>query len=438
MTSQQTPYLSRPSGKAGLNASLSEEERWHLIAQNLKAWYLSWPTSNSTTLFLSNPDTLLTPERATIGSPKPSDDRIDTILNYYRTQKPAKEVLIWYLNSSPPDLLNAKILARGVGIGWSVEWMWCDLTSAVRPNIEQSSVDDEIKITTSPVKHSDISSTPHQYILTAQLSNPLPQHVATVTLNLTPGNGVVAGMFSMSVLPTFRNRGIGTKLAKAACDLARELECRYIYLNATKMGKKIYERVGFEKISDGIIWRLDRRLCQGFYSDAPPRKELVMFLEAVCLGDLNVLKETSGSVRVEEMGKVTGNGMTALEMAVSCGQIGSAEWLLSRGVVGDVLSFWDLGWKERARDLVQERPGLVHVKNGRTGAMPLQVALDREDQELAELLASVPPPPRPDNKIVEIDLGSVDWEKRFETSMDSDVDLVESVEELSACGIASQ
>lgn len=393
---------------------IPDSYRWSLISKNLKAWYLSWPSANSATLFLSDPSTLLTPERATTGSSDLGDERIDAILKYYRSEKSTKEILIWYLNSSPPEVLNAKLLARGVGVGWRVEWMWCDLTSSP-PAPHPLAVD--VEISTSKLEDSKKGALPHQYLLSARILDLTARIVGNVTLNLTPNlnseakDMVAGGLFSMSVLPSVRNRGIGTKLAEAACNLARDLGVRFLYLTATTLGSPVYEKVGFEKMCEGIVWRLDRNRCAGCYDETRPRREVVRFLEAICLGNTDVLEESEREVGVEEMQRPTGNGMTALEMAVSCGQTKSAEWLVGKGVVGDVLSYWNLGWKDKARELVSRKPEVVNVKEGRSGALPLQIAIERDDQQLAALLAGVAP--RVERR-EQGDIRDIDWGKHFE------------------------
>lgn len=308
--------------------------------------------------------------------------------------------------------------------------MWCDLSpsSCRTPAPAVEGVGIEIQA----LDFSEsLPSEKHQYTLSARMAGRV---VGSVVLNLTPGLGgtdkKVAGLFSMSVLPMVRNRGIGTMLAGAACGLARQKGCFGLYLNATKQGKRVYEGVGFKTLGKGHIWHLDRRLCKGFYEDEPPRMEMVRFLEAVCLGEVDVLEELKDDIGVHEMQQPTRNGMTPLELAVHCGQAGSAEWLVQEGIVGDVLSFWDLGWKEMARKLVHERPEVLCMKEGRSGMTTMDVALQRDDQELAIILASVPPPRMAENTGSGIDFGAVDWEKCFDGVDRSEINLEKSEEGL--------
>lgn len=422
-----------------IGSTLSYPQKWQLIAENLEAWYLSWPsaahhTTNGTDL--SIPDTFLTPERAVVSSPDLSDEKIDQILDYYRSRKnPAKEVLIWHLHDSSPEhrrITNAKFLARGAGIYGSSERMWCDLPhSGFEPDAGSGTVEG-VMIETRPVDVSkSLPAKVSQYTLTARPTQDSEQVFGSVILNLTRRSAdgeeaTCAGLFSMFVNHEDRKRGIGTMLAKAACDLAWRLGCVGVHLHATNMGRRVYEKVGFEMMGCESVWRLDRVLCRRFYEEERPRGDVMKLLEAVCLGDLEALGRLGDVMQTEELQEPTRNGMTAMELAVHCGQDESAEWLIRKGVKGDVLSSWDLGWKQKARELVAELQEMVHVREGRSGRTLMDVALQRDDQELAALLASVPLPRVAENTGNDIDIGAVDWRKCFDGADFADLEGIPS------------
>jgi GNAT superfamily N-acetyltransferase len=79
---------------------------------------------------------------------------------------------------------------------------------------------------------------------------------ASSTLYVT---GEVAGIYHVATLPDLRNRGIGRSITAAAALRARELGCRTAILQATQLGRPVYERLGFVELS-----RLGR-----FWLDAP-------------------------------------------------------------------------------------------------------------------------------------------------------------------------
>ena len=65
-------------------------------------------------------------------------------------------------------------------------------------------------------------------------------------------NGKVAYIMNMYTLPSYRNRGIGTELFKKNIDEAKQLGYKKITLNATNMGRPLYEKYGFKDVSDGM------------------------------------------------------------------------------------------------------------------------------------------------------------------------------------------
>jgi GNAT superfamily N-acetyltransferase len=64
----------------------------------------------------------------------------------------------------------------------------------------------------------------------------------------------LAGVFDMEVWPPFRRRGVGTALLRTVCDAARRAGARHAVLNATPLGKLLYESAGFTQIGEGITW----------------------------------------------------------------------------------------------------------------------------------------------------------------------------------------
>ena len=68
--------------------------------------------------------------------------------------------------------------------------------------------------------------------------------VATATL--LPAGGI-AGIHDVSVVPEARRRGIGTAMTLTALQEARRLGYEIAFLQPSKMGRPIYERLGFEE-----------------------------------------------------------------------------------------------------------------------------------------------------------------------------------------------
>ncbi len=188
--------------------------------------------------------------------------------------------------------------------------------------------------------------------------------------------------------PTLGQRwqGIGTTLVRAACKLAERLGCHHVTLNATDMGAPVYQRVGFQSMGYGHSWCFKERMLA-----APaPSKEHVVFLEAIGCGDIPTLNEMSAYLKEEEFNEPLSSGLTALDIAVRCQQPASATWLVEHGVQLDLISAWELGWKERIPEMLVEQPELVNIQRGDWQLTPLHVAIQRNDIELAKLLLTVP------------------------------------------------
>lgn len=84
------------------------------------------------------------------------------------------------------------------------------------------------------------------------------------------------------------------------------------------------------------------------------------------------------------------NELTPFEIAVRCQQLRSVSWLVNQGVVPDIISLWDLSWKDRVSTLISEHPDLVKRESGKFTATPLHIAIERDDIELTKLLLTVP------------------------------------------------
>ena len=62
--------------------------------------------------------------------------------------------------------------------------------------------------------------------------------------------GKVAYIMNMYTFPIYRNRGIGTELFKKIIDEAKQLGYKKITLNATDMGRPLYEKYGFRDVQN--------------------------------------------------------------------------------------------------------------------------------------------------------------------------------------------
>ena len=65
-------------------------------------------------------------------------------------------------------------------------------------------------------------------------------------------DGKVAYIMNMYTFPNYRNRGIGTELFKMIVDEAKQLGYKKITLNASDIGRPLYEKYGFKDVHNGM------------------------------------------------------------------------------------------------------------------------------------------------------------------------------------------
>jgi len=80
---------------------------------------------------------------------------------------------------------------------------------------------------------------------------------SSVSLYVLPPNamrlsGKVAYIGNMFTYPAHRKQGIATKLFALAVDSAKAAGCGEVCLDATEMGRPIYEKYGFQKSEDAM------------------------------------------------------------------------------------------------------------------------------------------------------------------------------------------
>lgn len=376
------------------NAAL--EQRWKALRLNVQAWYERYSLAQGQNDIGRAGELQWTYNQLTIPSEDSlqDDQQINDILDWYRDRhllNRAKGAIFWYLHQTPPVTLGARLFARGVGPNWNPLWMWCEV-SHIHANHEVNSTF-EIRIA-----GEDLSSLGNDAVMEA-LYRMRPRRVwhlsasgsgcsgiGGCTLNVTTGDSGIGGLFDLWVDSQVRKQGIGTALVRSACQLARQLGCHHVIVNSTELGEPVYRRVGFQSMGYGYTWFLNSETL----TKPPPSTDIVKFLEAVGLGDVKTLNEVGICLTATQLQEPSLNKMTPFEIAVRCKQPASAAWLLDHGVVPDIMSLWDLGWKDRVATLIVEHPELVKRKTGRWTATPLHYAIERDDMELIKVLLTVP------------------------------------------------
>lgn len=380
----------------------TSEQRWQALRLNVQTWYERLAQVGDSLIY--HGDGLMgTSDMITISSldERLAGEQLDRMLSWYRRLPSFQGAICWFLGPTPPPDLDARLYARGLAPNWQPHWMWCELRH-LRPALTLPAgysvrvLDEEAR----QQAHDLPYYTEEEALTLTHARRTYPDHVWQLAvfgeqgrqmvghcvLNVTTGEEGVAGLFGMGVVPAARGQGIGTALAQAACELARQQGCRHVILNATAMGEPVYRRVGFQSMGYGYTWYLR---AQAVLAPTPSSVQ-VAFLEAIGRGDLAALDQISDKLEQDSVQATGPNGLTPLDIAVRCQQPESARWLVAHGAGLDLLSAWELGWHDSIPELLAEHPELVNAQQGDWHATPLHIAAERNELELARLLLTVP------------------------------------------------
>ena len=69
-------------------------------------------------------------------------------------------------------------------------------------------------------------------------------------------NGKSACLLNMYTLPEFRGQGLAGKIVSELVEKARNCNCCKVYLNASDMGKSVYEKFGFTDVTNEMVFDL--------------------------------------------------------------------------------------------------------------------------------------------------------------------------------------
>jgi predicted N-acetyltransferase YhbS len=321
---------------------------------------------------------------------------LDEMMAWFRKHPPGKAGC-WSLAPPQPADLGIKLLARGFQPGWQPNWMALDLDTIktdhplpeglqVIPD-NDTSTDDVQELPYGGSNGAISSELLKTYPDKAQrfiaiLNGEIVAHSAVL---FSTGEYGTAGLYNVGVIPSARLKGIGKAVVIAACQLAKEKGYRYATLNGT--GRRMYEQVGFNHVSNGLTWWL---MTKQYITDPPPAK-LVTFIEAVGNGDITEMEHLLKSLTTDDLNKPITNGMTLMQLAIHCRRPGAAEWLAEHGSAHTVLDLWDIDWKDRAKALLEANPALVNQRYDYLQYTLLHIAAERNDIALAQLVLPFKP-----------------------------------------------
>jgi GNAT superfamily N-acetyltransferase len=318
--------------------------------------------------------------------------QLDAMMDFYRTQEVA-HIGYWSLDPAEPADVDARLLARGFQPGWKPRWMALDVAD-VKTNFTTPPAL-EIRVSNDIPVH-EVKGLPYgnnDGIYSDALLRMYPDKaqrfvaflggviVGQAALFFTAGLMGIAGMYNVGVIPSMRRKGIGKALVIAACRYAQERGYQYVMLNASDIGVRTYEEVGFRTVGYGLTWWITGKR----YITHPSSQQMVALAEAIGLGDMEVVKQTGTSLTPEELDTPLVNGMTLIQLAAHCRQPAAAEWLMEHGVVCTALVMWDLGWKDRAAALLTANPQEVNRTYFEWAGNLLHIAAQRGDVALAKL-----------------------------------------------------
>lgn len=348
--------------------------------------------------------------------PEQAGERLDELMHFY-LRHPPKGAGCWSLDPPQPVDLGVRLLARGFQVGWRPHWMALDLgrvqthhPSPVGLSISRDNFSSLDKVKALPYAQVIIPSgrtaeMPGQW--TRFIARWQGKIVAHSVVFLSSGPLGAAGIYHVGVVPRARRMGIGKAVTLAACLYARDKGYRYAVLNSTDAGRRTYQCLGFETVGEGWTWWLvtDRLLAH------PPSPPEVLFAEAIGQGRLDVLHSLRSRFDATALNRPMTNGMSWMQLAVHGRQPAAAGWLLEAGAGCTVLDAWDLGWKERARQLLHDDAAAVNQLYGEWGKTLLHIAAERGDEELTRLVLGAAPDVRLKDKAYQST--SLDWARHF-------------------------
>jgi predicted N-acetyltransferase YhbS len=375
---------------------------------NMRAWIIRYTHANGGEIHQRNGATwVYTPDEggdALIAfpdlDPAHASEQLDEMIAYYRKRQPLKDVIFWSTEPPRPTGIEAQLIARGFEWSSQPHWMWLDMRNLRLPPTIPKGLRIEVmenaplwNVTDLPYYNRSVvqrrrarksARIPYVWHIAASLDGQLVGHAI---LHLTTGELGVAGIFDVGVVPEARNKGVGKAITFSTCSLAQKMGCRHVVLNSTPAGEPVYKRLGFGSLGNGHVWLLRAKTL----AIPPAAPWLIACAEAVGRGDVNALEQLAQSQPQATFDGSLPSGVSLLQIAVNLRQRAAAEWLIAHGANLDVVSAWDLGWHERARELLTVAPEQANKRLGNTQLTPLHIATERGDAALAHLLLAAYP-----------------------------------------------
>lgn len=358
---------------------------------------------------------------AVIQPPGPAvREQLDSLLAVSRARG-ADRVGYWAFAESYRQPLGGWLGARGFRLGGKPHWMAVDLNSIPEPP-PLARLSEQIGAVVAdqfaPRPGSDLPCFhPDTAAVRAAMAAERPRRVWHATqweagtpigqqsLCATSGPLGVCGLHDLVVVPGSRVAGFGAARAQWIFRFGLDLGCRYLVTNAAREASGLYRMLGFRSLGFGQTWWLRAEALR----DPPPPRQ-VEFAEAIADGATASLAAHTSRDR-DAVSSPLANGMSPLQFAAATGRQDSARWLLGDGAPPEVLPYWELGWRQDARDLLRRHPELVNRQRPRSGKALLHQAVERDDLELVEMLLAA----GADTSVKDHQFGGtpLDWAQEF-------------------------
>lgn len=322
-------------------------------------------------------------------------DHLDRMLAVARVER-VDRIGYWAFLTEYASRLGPWLGARGFRWGGKPHWMSLDLSAMTAlPSLSELSGETNMAVAhdlepiedtllpcfdpdTAHVRAAMAAERPRRvwHIVQREGGQPIGQ----ISLDMTSGDLGVCGLHDTVVVPDKRVSGVGAKRLQWVCRFALDLGCRYLVTNAAEGNGPLFRVWGFRSLGFGQTWWLPGPTLQ-----APPPETEVRFAEAIGTADLDTLESLYRREQVPDLDKTLAAGMTPLRFAAATASPVAARWLLDKGATPDLLAAWDLGWRAEAEQLAQ-RPEVLRQRRPRSGKTLLHLAVERDDEALAELL----------------------------------------------------
>lgn len=279
----------------------------------------------------------------------------------------------WAEDSPAPRWVTAAAVSRGMQWGWTARWMRRSMSAPFPDSPAVEGIEIRV-LEEAPEQRAEISYVDGRWAKLIPLDSSTTVlgafddgvMVGTVALHLYDR---VGGVYDFGVTPSHQRRGIGRALMISLLRLARDRGLEEVVLNSTEAGAGLYSSLGFEDVGKGQTWWINADM----WDRPPPTSQQAEVSRLVAMDSTDLPRTEKGMLPCN---------MTPMRLASATASPNAATALEKQGISLDALSAWDLGWKDRAQEILR---GTVDELDETEMATVLQVAIQRDDRELAGL-----------------------------------------------------